>query len=56
VRSLPPIVTMIVLAGVTSFFVGTAFQARMPEFAHQHGSEDVARTRAAGFRVRDHSS
>jgi hypothetical protein len=45
VRSLPPIVTMIVLAGVTSFFVGTAFQARMPEFAHQHGSEDVPHAR-----------
>jgi hypothetical protein len=56
VHSLPPLVTMIVLAGVTSFFVGTAFQARMPEFAHQHGSEDDARTRAAGFRARDHSS
>jgi hypothetical protein len=56
VRTLPPIVTMIVLAGVTSFFVGTAFQAQMPQFAHQRGSEDVDRTRAAGVRVRDHSS
>jgi hypothetical protein len=41
---------------VTSFFVGTAFRARMREFAHQHGSEDVARPRAAGVRVRDYSS
>ena len=41
VRTQPPIVTMIVLAGVTSFFVGTAFQAQMPEFAHHHGSESV---------------
>jgi len=39
VRSEPQIVTMILLAGVTSFFVGTAFQAQMPEFAHHHGSE-----------------
>jgi hypothetical protein len=30
---------MIVLAGATSFFVGNAFQAQMPEYAHQHGSE-----------------
>jgi MFS family permease len=41
VRSEPQIVTMIVLAGVTSFFVGTAFQAQMPEFAHHHGSADA---------------
>src|SRR3989442_1661451 len=32
---------MIVLAGATSFFVGTAFQAQMPEYAHQHGSEEA---------------
>jgi MFS family permease len=32
---------MIVLAGATSLFVGNAFQAQMPEFAHQHGSEDA---------------
>ena len=32
---------MIVLAGATSFFVGTAFQAQMPEFAHHHGSEEA---------------
>jgi MFS family permease len=33
------IIRMIVLAGATSFFVGNAFQAQMPEYAHQHGSE-----------------
>ena len=32
---------MIILAGATSFFVGTAFQAQMPEYAHQHGSEEA---------------
>ena len=32
---------MIVLAGATSLFVGTAFQAQMPEFAHHHGSEEA---------------
>jgi hypothetical protein len=32
---------MIALAGATSFFVCTAFQAQMPAFAHQHGSEDA---------------
>ncbi len=41
VRSEPRIIRMIVLAGATSLFVGTAFQAQMPEFAHQHGSEDA---------------
>ena len=41
VRSEPRILRMIVLAGVTSFFVGTAFQAQMPEYAHHHGSEEA---------------
>ena len=41
VRSEPRIITMIVLAGATSFFVGTAFQAQMPEYAHHHGSEEA---------------
>jgi len=41
VRSEPRIVRMIVLAGATSFFVGTAFQAQMPEYAHHHGSEEA---------------
>jgi MFS family permease len=33
------IVTMIALAGCVSFLVGTAFQATMPEFAHDLGTE-----------------
>jgi MFS family permease len=33
------IVTMVVLAGCVSFFVGTAFQATMPEFAHDLGTD-----------------
>ena len=32
---------MIVLAGATSLFVGSAFQAQMPEFAHHHGSDEA---------------
>jgi MFS family permease len=34
-----PIITMVVLAGCVSFFVGSAFQATMPEFAHDLGAE-----------------
>lgn len=34
-----PIVTMIVLGGAASLFVGNAFQANMPEFAHDLGTE-----------------
>jgi len=41
VRSEPRIIRMILLAGTTSFFVGTAFQAQMPEYAHHHGSEEA---------------
>jgi MFS family permease len=41
VGSEPRIIRMIVLAGATSFFVGTAFQAQMPEYAHHHGSEEA---------------
>jgi MFS family permease len=41
VRSEPRIIRLIVLAGAASFFVGTAFQAQMPEFAHHHGSEEA---------------
>jgi MFS family permease len=37
----PKIIRMIVLVGATSFFVGTAFQAHMPEYAHHHGSEEA---------------
>ena len=32
---------MIVLAGVTSFFVGNAFQAQMPEYAHYLAADDT---------------
>jgi MFS family permease len=41
IRSEPRILRMVVLAGATSLFVGTAFQAQMPEFAHHHGSEEA---------------
>ncbi|MGH7334644.1 MAG: MFS transporter [Candidatus Rokuibacteriota bacterium] len=41
VRSEGRILRMIVLAGATSLFVGSAFQAQMPEFAHQHGSDEA---------------
>jgi MFS family permease len=34
-----PIITMVALGGCVSFFVGTAFQATMPEFAHDLGTE-----------------
>jgi MFS family permease len=36
-----PIVTMVILGGCVSFFVGTAFQATMPEFAHDLGTEEA---------------
>jgi MFS family permease len=36
-----PIITMVALAGCVSFFVGTAFQATMPEFAHDLGTEQA---------------
>jgi MFS family permease len=35
------IMTMILLAGATSFFVGNAFQAQMPEYAHDLGSDEA---------------
>ncbi|MFN0072305.1 MAG: MFS transporter [Chloroflexota bacterium] len=35
----PTILSMVVLAGATSFFVGNAFQAQMPEFADDLGSD-----------------
>jgi MFS family permease len=35
------IVTMIVLAGVTSLFVGSGFQPQMPEYAHDLGAEQA---------------
>jgi MFS family permease len=35
------VVSMIVLAGVTSFFVGSGFQPQMPEYAHDLGAEQA---------------
>jgi MFS family permease len=40
-RTEPQIVTMIVLAGASSFFVGNAFQAQMPEYAQFLGADDT---------------
>jgi hypothetical protein len=40
-RTEPRTMTMIVIAGVTSFFVGNAFQAQMPEYAHYLGADDT---------------
>ena len=40
-RSDRRIVTMIVLGGATSFFVGNAFQAQMPEYAHDLGTDEA---------------
>ena len=34
-----PIITMVALGGFASFFVGSAYQAQMPEFAHDLGTE-----------------
>ena len=34
-----PIITMVILGGCASFFVGSAFQSQMPEFAHDLGTE-----------------
>ncbi|MEX0804752.1 MAG: MFS transporter [Candidatus Binatia bacterium] len=42
-----PIVTMIVLGGAASLFVGNAFQAQMPEFAHDLGTEKADLTYSA---------
>jgi MFS family permease len=40
----PTIMSMILLGGATSLLVGNAFQAQMPEFAHDYGhdNQDVA--------------
>ena len=35
------LVTMIVLGGATSFFVGNAFQAQMPAYAHDLGTDEA---------------
>ncbi len=40
-RTEPQIATMIVLAGASSFFVGNAFQAQMPEYAQLLGADDT---------------
>jgi MFS family permease len=39
VSSNRPIITMVALGGCASFFVGSAFQAQMPEFAHDLGTD-----------------
>jgi MFS family permease len=36
-----PIITMVALGGAASLFVGNAFQANMPEFAHDLGTENA---------------
>ena len=36
------LISMIALAGVSSFFIGNAFQAQMPEFAHDLGTGKAA--------------
>jgi len=41
IRSDRRIVTMIVLGGATSLFVGNAFQALMPEYAHHLGGDEA---------------
>jgi MFS family permease len=41
VRSDGRIVTMVLLGGATSFFVGNAFQAQMPEYAHHLGADEA---------------
>src|SRR5262245_65873320 len=39
-RAEPRIITMVVLAGATSFFVGNAFQVQMPQYAHDLGADN----------------
>jgi MFS family permease len=39
-RAEPRIITLVLLAGATSFFVGNAFQVQMPEYAHDLGADD----------------
>jgi MFS family permease len=50
VRALPTIVTMMILAGAASFFVGNSYQAQMPGFAHHlgHGDPGMAYTTLLG--------
>lgn len=40
VRALPVLVSMIVLAGAASFFIGNSYQAQMPKFATDLGHAD----------------
>jgi MFS family permease len=40
-RSDQRILTMVALGGATSFFVGNAFQAQMPEYAHHLGADEA---------------
>ncbi len=40
-RSDPRLLTMIALGGTTSFLVGNAFQAQMPEYAHHLGADEA---------------
>ena len=40
-RADPRLLTMIVLGGTTSFLVGNAFQAQMPEYAHHLGADEA---------------
>jgi MFS family permease len=40
-RADPRLITMIVLGGTTSFLVGNAFQAQMPEYAHHLGADEA---------------
>jgi MFS family permease len=43
VRTEPRIITMVIVAGATSFFVGNAFQAQMPEYANFLGADETGR-------------
>ena len=38
----PLLISMVFLAGMSSFFIGNAFQAQMPEFAHDLGAGTAA--------------
>jgi len=41
VRTESRIMTMVIVAGATSFFVGNAFQAQMPEYANYLGADET---------------
>jgi MFS family permease len=40
-RKDPRLLSMVALGGITSFFVGNAFQAQMPEYAHHLGTDEA---------------